>query len=241
MSSYITIITATFNASENLHFLANSLRSQTLNEFDWIIADGGSVDDTVSIIKANSDIVTEFIVGPDFGIYDALNKAISKVLTPYYLVVGADDILNPMAVELYTQFAKNSYADIISANVQTTNNEILWSGRGQVWRFGHLAYVSQHAIGSLIKTSIHSVVGDYSKFYPIAADRFFLRKAIEKHKCTVVSANFVAGIYSCQGISSTKCYESVLDIFKVDYALSDHPFRTALFCLFKYVLSLRRF
>lgn len=241
MIKLVTVITATFNASPHLQFLANSLRNQTTKEFDWIVADGGSIDNTLDIIKENEDIIDNILRGPDFGIYDALNKAILKVSTPYYLFVGADDVLSPMAIELYTKAAHASLADIISANVQTTDGELMCSGRGHAWRYGHLAYVSQHAVGTLIKKSIHRDVGVYSKLYPIAADRFFLLNAINVHKCSIYSADFIAGIYSCNGISSTKRYEATLDIFKVDYALSKFPFWMALVGLFKYALNMRRF
>jgi glycosyltransferase involved in cell wall biosynthesis len=241
MSQLITIITATFNAAEHLPALADSIRAQTSKDFYWIIADGGSNDETLSIIQEHKDIVSLLLEGPDFGIYDALNKAVAKVTTPYYLVVGADDLLNQNAIELYTKAINISHADIISANVASSAFGILRAGRGQRWRFGHLAYVSQHSIGSLIKTSIHQKVGLYSKYYPIAADRYFLLNAIENHQCVVHGADFVAGFYSCQGLSSARPYDTLLDIFKVDYALSKHPVRTSIFSLLKYVLNIRKF
>lgn len=241
MSRLITIITATFNAAQHLPALAASIKSQTTKDFLWIIADGGSNDDTLSIIKEHQDLVSLLLDGPDFGIYDALNKAVARVITPYYLVVGADDILNPDAIEQYTKAIKVSNADIISANVVLSDFGILKPDRGQRWRFGHLAYVSQHAIGSLIKTSIHEKVGLYSKYYPIAADRYFLLNAIENYQCVVYGADFVAGVYSCQGLSSKRFYDALLDIFKVDYALSKHPFRTAFWSLLKYTLNMKRF
>jgi glycosyltransferase involved in cell wall biosynthesis len=241
MSQLITIITATYNAAEHLPALAASLKAQTSKDFFWIIADGGSNDGTLSVIKEHHGIVSLLLEGPDFGVYDALNKAVAKVTTPYYLVVGSDDLLNPNAIELYTKAINISHADIISANVISSAFGLLRAGRGQRWRFGHLAYVSQHAIGSLIKTSIHQKVGLYSKYYPIAADRYFLLNAIENYQCVVYGADFVAGVYSCQGLSSARLYDALLDIFKVDYALSKNPLRTSIFSLIKYILQMRKF
>ena len=57
MSRFITVITATYNAAEYLPALISSIRGQTFKDFDWIIADGGSRDDTLSIIENNIDIV----------------------------------------------------------------------------------------------------------------------------------------------------------------------------------------
>jgi glycosyltransferase involved in cell wall biosynthesis len=237
----ITVITATFNAAKHLPRLAQSLRKQSCKNFNWIIADGGSTDDTLSIIKENDDIVSTVIFGPDFGIYDALNKAILKVNTEYYLVLGADDVLHTTAIEFYLKSIKQSGADIITAQVATSKNVKLLPGRGKSWRYGHLAYVSQHAVGSLIKKALHEHVGQYSRLYPIAADRHFLLKAIKLHNCTLYSANFEAGIYSYEGVSTTRYYETLLDIFKVDYALSKNPRFTSVIIILKYVANLHRF
>jgi glycosyltransferase involved in cell wall biosynthesis len=241
MKDQITLITATYNAQDHFPALIASIRAQTYKNFRWIIADGGSTDGTLSIIKSNNDIVDLLLEGPDFGIYDALNKAIQKVTTPYYLVAGADDTLDPRAMELYSEAVKNSSSDIISAKVMTNNFGILRPLRGQYWRYGHLAYVSQHAVGSLIKTSLHERVGLYSKYYPIAADRYFLLKAIKNYGCVVEARDFIAGVYSCEGLSSSKHYEALLDIFKVDFALAKNPLTVSVYSLIRYIVNIPKF
>lgn len=241
MKDQITLITATYNAKEHLPELIASIRAQSYKGFRWIIADGGSTDGTLSIIESNNDIVTLLLKGPDFGIYDALNKVIQNVTTPYYLVVGADDTLDPRAMEFYSEATKNSSADIISAKVVTSNYGILLPLRGQSWRYGHLAYVSQHAVGSLIKTSLHERVGLYSKYYPIAADRHFLLNAIKNYGCVVEAGDFIAGVYSCEGVSSSRHYEALLDIFKVDFALSKNPLMVSVYSLIRYIINLPKF
>ena len=241
MKKQITLITATFNAEACLPALVASIRAQTCSNFDWIVADGGSTDKTLSIINNNKDIVTLLLDGPDFGIYDALNKSIKKVHTPYYLVVGADDFLNPDAIELYTIAANNDPLDFISAKVEASRFGLLRPLRGHAWRFGHLAYVSQHAVGTLIKTSLHYKIGFYSNRYPIAADRHFLLNAIKNYGCKVNARDFVAGVYSCEGLSSSNHYEALLDIFKVDYALSSNPLVTVVFSIIKYIINIPRF
>jgi glycosyltransferase involved in cell wall biosynthesis len=236
----ISIITATFNAEKNLPQLIASLRAQTNSDFRWIVADGGSTDNTLQIIEQNLDLVVKLISGPDFGIYDALNKALREVDTKYYLTLGADDLLHPDAVENYNKLAETSDKDFISASVRTSDGVTLIPNRGNPFRYGHLAYVSQHAVGTLIKTSLHKTVGQYSRRFPIAADRYFIRKTIEQHNGSVQAVNFEAGIYSCAGISSSQYYDSLLDIYKVDYALSKSPMLTAIINLLRYLIRLNR-
>lgn len=236
----ISIITATYNAERDLPQLIDSLRSQANPNFRWIVADGGSTDNTLRIIEKNRDLVSKFIPGPDFGIYDALNKAVREVETKYYLTLGADDTLNHDAVENYNNAAVASDADFISALVRTTDGTTLFPKRGNPLRYGHLAYVSQHAVGTLIKTSLHNTVGPYSRRFPIAADRYFILKTIELYNGSVQAENFEAGIYSCSGTSNAQFYDALLDIFKVDYATSRRPLFTAIFSLLRYAINLRK-
>lgn len=93
MPASITIITATFNCREALTVTAASIRSQTMVGIQWIIADGGSTDGTVDIIKANEDVVDTWFSEPDRGIYDAWNKASRFIRGGWVLFLGAGDQL----------------------------------------------------------------------------------------------------------------------------------------------------
>lgn len=72
----ISVITVTRNDSENLIETINSFRSQTYPNLEFIIVDGASVDDTIDVIKSNSDIINTWVSEPDDGIYHAMNKGL---------------------------------------------------------------------------------------------------------------------------------------------------------------------
>lgn len=106
----ISIVTATFNAAALLPGLIESLSAQTDRNFEWIVIDGKSTDTTRQIIESAGSIVSTWISEPDFGIYDALNKAIRIASSEYYLVLGADDRLLPDAIAHYRLQAKQTQA-----------------------------------------------------------------------------------------------------------------------------------
>lgn len=96
----ITIITSTFNAGEEFSRTADSIRAQSYPRIQWIVADGGSKDDTVERIRANSDIVDAWFSGRDEGIYDAWNKAIPLAKGEWIQFLGAgDELAAPDALE----------------------------------------------------------------------------------------------------------------------------------------------
>ncbi len=92
---FFTIITATYNTAATLPRLLDSLAEQTCRDFELIIQDGASTDDTVAIAESYRDKLPSLslVSEPDTGIYDAWNKALTRVRGEWVLFLGADDKL----------------------------------------------------------------------------------------------------------------------------------------------------
>lgn len=95
-SPFFTIITATRNAAASLPRLLESLASQTCRDFELIIQDGASSDDTVKIAESYRCALPAFFLAsePDSGIYDAWNRALPHMRGQWVLFLGADDQLD---------------------------------------------------------------------------------------------------------------------------------------------------
>ena len=204
----ISIITATYNAANVLTTAINSLREQSDKDFEWVVADGGSTDGTLELLRSIKDLNCKVSSCEDFGIYDALNRAIRLSSGDYYIVIGADDLLDPLAVSLFKYYAKN-HPDLIATNIRV-NGVICKPGKGNRWFYGAMAYVAGHSVGMCIKRSIHDELGFYSKFYPIVADQVFILHAIDKGLSLVI-ASFVAGEFSTGGTSGTNYFATATD------------------------------
>ena len=89
----ITIITSTLNCAASFAATADSIRNQTCRTAQWIVADGGSTDGTVDLIRQNTD-VSRWFSQPDSGIYDAWNRALDHARGEYVCFLGADDALH---------------------------------------------------------------------------------------------------------------------------------------------------
>jgi glycosyltransferase involved in cell wall biosynthesis len=87
----ITIITSTLNCEDALERTAFSIRNQEYKNIQWIIKDGGSIDNTIGVINKNLDIVSDWFSEPDDGIYDAWNKACELIQGDWVLFFGAGD------------------------------------------------------------------------------------------------------------------------------------------------------
>lgn len=210
----ISVLTATYNAAEHLPHLIESLRAQTDRDFEWIVLDGGSQDNTVTQLRDAGDIVSHWQSEPDFGIYHALNKAIQAATGTYYLVMGADDLLCPTAIENFRKAALSSGADIISAPVVVDGIVVAPPRRVTWWRSSPL-FVSAHSVGSLIKTDLHHELGLYSRRFPIAADTYFFLQVWKAGK-SVYCMNESVGTFGSTGVSGTDTLGGLCESFRAN-------------------------
>jgi glycosyltransferase involved in cell wall biosynthesis len=210
----ISVVTATFNAARDLPALVQSLRNQTDKDFEWVVADGCSTDGTVGILRQAADINVTILEAEDFGIYDALNRAIKASSGDYYIVAGADDVFEAGAIALFRAAADGNF-DFISAKARY--KDFYLSRRNQPsWLVGAWAYVSCHAVGCMIRKDLHERFGYYSKLFPLAADQLFIKHACQQG-ARVREVDFVAGEFGSGGLSSVNTLVHLTDTFKVQY------------------------
>jgi glycosyltransferase involved in cell wall biosynthesis len=237
----ISIITATFNAAALLPRLVESLRSQTDLDFEWVVADGGSTDGTNEIVNSAMAELRDVKLSsqPDFGIYDALNRAIQLSTTDYYLVVGADDWLDSDCIMNFKQSILKGNADIYTAAIAYENGGLLRRPRGGVWLYGMGAVVTGHSVGSVYKKSLHRSNGFYSKKYPIAADCYFVLKSY-RSGASIQECNFMAGHFGQSGVSSVDVVGSICELYRVQIALGAGKFVQTIILVLRLIKALVR-
>jgi len=89
----ISIITVAYNAQDTIEQCLDSVSRQKFKNIQHIVIDGGSTDNTVSLIKQYKDNIDVFISEPDQGIYDAMNKGIARATGDIIGTLNADDFL----------------------------------------------------------------------------------------------------------------------------------------------------
>lgn len=87
----VSIITVCYNAQDTIEVTINSVRRQTYDNYEYIIVDGASTDDTMLIVEQNRDAVTRYISEPDEGLYYAMNKALDMATGDYVWFINAGD------------------------------------------------------------------------------------------------------------------------------------------------------
>ena len=135
----VSIITAVYNRKGTLAQAIESVQSQSYRDIEHIIQDGGSTDGSLDVIKKMSNSRTFWESKPDMGIYNAINRGISRARGDVIGLLHSDDF----------------YA---SANVIDKVVRALEDNRIN-FVYGDLQYVSASCQSKLIR---HWVAGDYS-------------------------------------------------------------------------------
>ena len=90
----ISIITATFNSAKTLKDTIQSVLRQTNKDFEYLIIDGGSTDETIDIVKSYESEFSgrlKWVSEKDQGIYDAMNKGIKMASGDVVGILNSDD------------------------------------------------------------------------------------------------------------------------------------------------------
>jgi len=91
-SPLISIVTVVYNDAKGLEKTIQSVLSQSYNNIEYIIIDGGSTDGTVEVIKRHKKSISMWISEADKGIYDAMNKGIKLAKGRWINFMNARDI-----------------------------------------------------------------------------------------------------------------------------------------------------
>jgi glycosyltransferase involved in cell wall biosynthesis len=168
----ISVVTVTFNAAQTIRSTFASLRSQTWQDFEYVVIDGGSTDDTLAILDENSDLLDVRVSDKDQGIYDAMNKGVSRARGKYLFFLNADDCFADEHV----------LADVVAALTTAPDTDVLY-GNAISWDEQHRArhrfgWVDKHNIGfgnlchqaTFARRSLFERIGGFNLDFRIVAD-----------------------------------------------------------------------
>jgi glycosyltransferase involved in cell wall biosynthesis len=102
-SAMITVLTPTYNRAHVLGRIYDSLRRQTYNNFEWLIVDDGSDDETKALVRSWMDrasIDIRYRVQANRGKHVAVNRGVELARGEFTSIVDSDDWFPPTALEV---------------------------------------------------------------------------------------------------------------------------------------------
>jgi glycosyltransferase involved in cell wall biosynthesis len=175
----LSIITINLNNSDGLLKTFRSIISQTFIDFEFIIIDGCSSDNSVDFINQNSDKISYWISEPDDGIYHAMNKGIRKAKGEYCFFLNSGDNFADERV-LEKVFRIEFHEDVVFGNlVVLFNNKIAGKSKGKekISFLDVYASLIKHQ-AAFIRRELFDKFGLYNEKLKIVADWEFFLKTI---------------------------------------------------------------
>lgn len=128
VSPKVSVITVVFNAAAVIGNTIKNIANQTYDNIELVVVDGGSTDETVSIIRSFERVVTKWISEPDKGIYDAMNKGTRLATGDWIIFMNAgDSFYENNSVEKFVNFVRSSAnADMIFGDVIIVDGNREW-------------------------------------------------------------------------------------------------------------------
>lgn len=229
-----SVVTVCYNSGDLIRKTIESVLAQDYSEYEYIIQDGNSKDNTLAIVnsykskfeaKGISLVVNS---GKDGGIYDAMNKAVQSASGEYVLFMNADDCFYSEDVlsNVDTRLRDNGFIglltdsqtesikelpDIIFGDCVVKELEMYFLFRkcpDQVetrMPFSHQACFAKRE--NLLKWPL-----DLN--YPITADYDFILKC-HMNKCTFFDSDTTISLVTADGVSSVNMYDAFIEACKV--------------------------
>lgn len=209
----ISIITVSYNSASTIEKTILSVTTQTHKNIEYIIIDGNSKDNTMTIVKKYGDKISKWISEPDKGLYDAMNKGIAMSTGDIIGILNSDDTFHSNTViEEISNFHEQNYIDASFGNIiqHKANGQIIRLYSSKNWNPGKLkmGFMPPHP-SIFFKKELFDKFGLYDLGFKIGADyelitRFFFKnKIIWKYSGITTTAMLVGGL-SSSGFSSYK-------------------------------------
>lgn len=204
----LSIITINKNNAHGLAKTIDSIKIQIFTDYEYILIDGDSNDDSKNIISKNKKIINKLVSEKDEGIYSAMNKGIALASGEYIHLLNSGDIYSNSNV-LNNIFKNDNLKSICCSVFKEINNKkkiikpkVLISEN----------FVSVAHPGLILHRSIYAK-SQYKTKYKIVADNLFIYQNIKPNIASIY--NDILVIMEPGGVSSNFSLKHEIEKFKL--------------------------
>jgi glycosyltransferase involved in cell wall biosynthesis len=187
-----SIVTVCYNAESVISKTIESVLNQSFKNYEYIIIDGQSNDQTLAIIKKYGAQISKVISEKDHGVYDAMNKALTYAKGEWIIFLNAgDEFPNPFVLEkVSTQLS----GDITYGTYKTLTGQ-----RGK-WQFHSYFFLTFRTIchqAIFYRNTVFKKIGGFDLQFKFLADFDHMLKAkvhkLKFHRLTEAIVKYQGG------------------------------------------------
>ena len=194
----LSIITVNYNDAKGLERTIRSVISQSYRDFEFIVIDGGSSDESLDIIKKYERYINYWVSEPDGGIYPGMNKGLRQAKGDYVNFMNSGDSFHSTDV-LERIFSLDADADIITGtHVGSPHPNV---GKDGISLYTLCTGAVDHQ-ASFIKRDV-ALRHPYDEKYKIVSDWKFFIEALVIDDCSFFYTDTIVVDVDMTGISNT--------------------------------------
>lgn len=185
----ISIVTSTFNSEEFLETALASYEMQDHKDKELIVIDGASSDNTLAIIAQHKNLCDFFVSEKDKGIYDALNKGVTRASGEVIGILHSDDMFYDGSVlsEVSRMFEKDNSLQALYGDLQyvkrDNHEKVVRHWESGKWNIKKLSYGWMPPHPALfIRRKCFEDFGNYNLKYHSAADYDLILRFLYKYQ-----------------------------------------------------------
>ncbi|EDM37182.1 putative glycosyltransferase [Pedobacter sp. BAL39] len=193
----ISVVTVVYNGSGIIEDTIKSVLNQTYERIEYIIIDGNSNDGTIDIIKKFDSSIQTIVSEPDKGIFDAMNKGLSKATGEWIIFMNAGDMFfNDQIVSEIFDRPLGQDVELIYGNVSLFDEDDVYEVSIKTNRIKiNLNALCHQSV--FIRRRLHP---NFDLSYKLSADHNLIYDFVKRGKCKyvdlVVSRILMGGVSS---------------------------------------------
>ena len=169
-----SIITVAYNDAANLEKTIQNVLSQTCQDFEYVIVDGGSKDGSVEVIKKYEDRIDLWVSEKDKGICDAMNKGVTLAKGEYINFMNAgDSFYDNQVLDSVSNAIRAQEVDILYGKVMkqsSDKSDLLYESGAEMSPQSFFTGIPICHQASFSKRSLFSTLGLFDEKFPVAFD-----------------------------------------------------------------------
>ena len=186
----VSIITVTHNSVQHLESCIQSVINQTYKNIEYIIIDGKSTDNTISIIKKFETHISYWISETDRGMYDGINKGMGMATGEIIGILNSDDafasddVIQSVVDTFIEKQVDSIYGDLQYVDAIDTNKIYrIWKGKPYKRSLFRTGWMPAHPT-FYFKRVLFQKYGGYENHFYSAADYELMARYLYKLKAS---------------------------------------------------------
>ncbi|MCG9879285.1 MAG: glycosyltransferase [Bacteroidia bacterium] len=225
-----SLITVCYNAEKLLPATLQTAVNQTFKNFELVIIDGGSKDNSLQVLEPFKPYIGTLISEPDKGIYDAMNKGVKAAKGEYvYFLNAGDSFYDNQVLERIYEAIQKSHSDFFYAKVETKNEPTgvnYITGKPVEFAMFYSHYPICHQ-ATFAKKAVFEKIGYFNINYSLVADGEWFIRLFKEPSLSKTYLDQMVAFYDIQGATYFKRMKGYKEYIRAGF--THFPLHRAIF------------